>query len=176
LLSLLVLGVAQAREPADDPSFQRSPPPPRARRTIEGDLCATAFALGHGETRQVDLCEAWNDYDPGAFGCSPCALPGPDVVASFDTQPGELLRIQTSVLSGELDVRVYLATDCEDPAGSCLAAATTAAGELEYSVVGGGELFLFVDTTGECGEVQVSLQRTASSTRTTFSALKAVYR
>lgn len=151
---------------------------PRARqhRVIAGDLCGTAVSLGRDESLEVDLCQAWNDYDPGSFGCSPCSLPGPEIVASLDVQAGEYLRLSVTMLSGSADVRVYLATDCDDPAGTCIAASDGPGADFQHTVTGAGEIFLFIDTTGECGSVEVSRAAPASAHATTFSALKAVYR
>jgi len=144
-------------------------------RVIPGDLCSTATALSRGATVEIDLCQAWNDYDPGAFGCSSCALPGPEVVYTLDTQAGEQLRIVTSVSAGAADVRLYLATDCADPLGTCLVASATGGAGLDITLVQGGALYLFVDTTDECGTVSVTRQEAASTASTTWGALKAIY-
>lgn len=144
-------------------------------RSIAGDLCDTAESLPRGTTVSVDLCQAWNDYDPGAFGCSPCELPGPDVVYKLDTQAGEQLRIAVSA-AGDVDVRLYLATDCHDPVGSCLVASQDSAEPLVHTLAQGGMLYLFVDTTDECGAVSVTLEGAANTARSTWGALKAIYR
>jgi hypothetical protein len=147
-----------------------------AARTVAGDLCSGPVELGRNEMISVDLCQAWNDYDPGDAGCSPCALPGPEIVARLDTQAGERLRITTDLSSGSADVRVYLATDCSDPEGSCIAASASAGDSFEHVIDVGGELYLFIDTTGDCGSVQVWRPAPSAAQSTTFSALKAVYR
>ena len=149
--------------------------PPGARtRTVAGDLCETATELTRGEVARIDLCDAWGDYDPGAGGCSPCALPGPDVVYRLEARRSDALRITADVASGDPDVRLYLATDCADPAGSCLVA-SDADGELDHVMVDDATVFLFVDTTVGCGEVLVSLQGAANTAQTTWGALKAIY-
>ena len=145
-------------------------------RTVIGDLCSSAIPLAASHSLEIDLCQAWNDYDPGANGCSPCSLPGPEIVATLDAQPGEMIRVTTSVVSGTADVRVYLATDCENPAGTCLAAMSGPTNEFHHTLTAGGEVFLYLDTTGECATVRVTRETPASSLSTTFSALKAVYR
>ncbi len=145
------------------------------QRTVDGDLCGTALSLTRGSTLTADLCQAWNDYDPGAHGCSPCALPGPDLVFTLDTQPGEDVRLSTSIDGGSPDVRLYLATDCNDPVGTCLGASGDGDGSLHLTVSQGGLLYLFVDTTDECGAVSVTRQDVATTARTTWGALKAVY-
>jgi len=150
-------------------------PPPLAARTVPGDLCDAPASLPRGGTLTVDLCDAWNDYDPGAFGCSPCALPGPDVVAAIDTQPGEDLHIDLAV-TGTADVRLYLATDCDDPVGSCLLASDAAGEALATTLAQGGTIYLYVDTTGECAEVTLTRYQAASTTRTDLTTLKAIYR
>lgn len=170
-----VLDSPAASDRQDLDTGNRFQPHPRQPRTVDGDLCATAVELGRNQSFTVDLCVAWNDYDPGT-GCSPCALPGPEIVARLDTQAGERLRLTTSLLSGGADVRLYLATDCDDPAATCVAAASGPDEEFAYTVTHGGELFLFVDTTGDCGTVEVSRAAPASALATTFSSLKAVYR
>ena len=145
-------------------------------RTVSGDLCSSAIPLAASQSLEIDLCQAWNDYDPGANGCSPCSLPGPEIVATLDAQPGEMIRVTTSVVSGTADVRIYLATDCENPAGTCLAAMSGPTNEFHHTLIAGGEIFLYIDTTGECATVRVTRETPASALSTTFSALKAVYR
>ncbi len=179
LFGLLVLFAAFSLASTESGSFDtgnRFQPQTRQHRTVDGDVCTSAVDLGRNQTLTVDLCQAWNDYDPGAFGCSPCALPGPEIVARLDTQAGEQLRVTLSLLSGSADVRFYLATDCSDPVGTCVAASDAPGSDFQHVVVGAGELYLFVDTTGECATVQVSRQAPASAHATTFSSLKAVYR
>ncbi len=158
-----------------DPGHFRRPAS-RALRTVPGDLCDTAVSLARGHDMIIDLCQAWNDYDPGAGGCSPCALPGPDVVAALDTQPGERVELTAAVTAGAADVRLLLATDCEAPHASCVAASQHAGGPVDHVMSGGGRVWLIVDTTGECAEVTVSRAAPASAFSTSFSALKAVYR
>lgn len=158
-----------------DPGHFRRPAS-RAQRTVPGDLCDTAVSLPRGHDVTVDLCQAWNDYDPGASGCSPCALPGPDVVAVLDTQPGERVELTAAVTAGAADVRLLLVTDCDAPHTSCLAASQQAGGPVDHVMSGGGRVWLIVDTTGECAEVTVSRAAPASAFSTSFSALKAVYR
>jgi len=153
----------------------RFQPQTREHRTVAGDICTSAEDLGRNQSVTVDLCQAWNDYDPG-LSCSPCSLPGPEIVARIDTQAGELVRVTTSVVSGSADVRIYLATDCTDPQGTCIAASSGSGTEFSHTVTGAGEIYLYVDTTGECATVQVSRQAPASTLTTSFGALKAVYR
>lgn len=145
-------------------------------RVVPGDLCSTAQDLGRGATVDVDLCQAWDDYDPGAFGCSPCSLPGPEVVFSLDTQAGEQLRLTTTMLSGSPDVRLYLATDCDDPVGTCVAASASSDVGLDLVLDQGGTMYLYVDTTDGCGEVSVGRPGVAVTASTTWGALKAIYR
>jgi len=175
LIALVLVSFAGFAQELPTRNGDRPPHRPRTR-VIAGDLCATAVPLGRGETIQVDLCQAWNDYDPGAFSCSPCALPGPEIVALLEGQSGEAVNIGVTVLSGAAEVHLYLATDCDDPAGSCLAATATAGASLQYTLAASRTLYLYVDTDGECGEVMVTRHQAAGTARTTFSALKAVYR
>ena len=174
-LFLLVTTIAFA-DPDTGISSLDFQPKADQRRTVVGDQCDTAIQLVASQSVDVDLCQAWDDYDPGPFGCSPCALPGPEIVARIDAQPGEMIRVTTSILTGAADVRIYLATDCEDPEGSCIAAMAGPTNEFEHAVMAGGEVFLYVDTTGECATVRVSRETPASALSTSFSALKAVYR
>ena len=179
-LLILCLFVASSTIVLADPGagssgFRFQPKAGRAR-TIAGDDCTTAVPLAPNQSLEFDLCQAWNDYDPGRFGCSPCPLPGPEVVATMDTQSGEMIRVSASIIAGSADVRIYLATDCEDPEGSCIACMNGPATELQHTVTIGGEVFLYLDTTGECATVKISREMPASALATSFSALKAVYR
>ncbi|HOX24466.1 MAG TPA: hypothetical protein PLL30_01755 [Candidatus Krumholzibacteria bacterium] len=174
--AVLVLIALAAGAPAANRNRPGGALPPPITRAVDGDLCDSAVPLGRGQSLRVDLCQAWNDYDPGAFGCSPCALPGPEIVTQLDGQAGEVIHVEVAVLSGDADVRLYLATDCDDPGGSCLAATTGPAAAFTYALTIGGQLFLYVDTAGECGEVQVTRQLAAGIASTSFSALKAIYR
>jgi hypothetical protein len=174
LTSLAAPALAKRPGPRLGPHPEQLPPP--SLRTVPGDLCSAPLSLPRGASVTVDLCAAWNDYDPGAFGCSSCALPGPDVVAVVDTQPGEQLRLEVDLVSGNADVRVYLATDCEDPVGTCVVATDAPSGSLHHTLLQGGTLTVYLDTTGECGEVTLSRQQAASTAGTDLTTLKAVYR
>jgi hypothetical protein len=179
LLALAVLltaapGVAGPPRGLDPGDIPPTPPPP-AERTVPGDLCSAPLALDRGQEMTVDLCNAWNDYDPGEFSCSPCALPGPEVVAVLDTQAGEELRLDLAV-DGGLDVRVYVATECTDPVATCLVASDGPSDSFQWTVTRGGTLYLFVDTAGDCGEVTVTRRQAASAAETNLTTLKAVYR
>ncbi|MEZ4389421.1 MAG: hypothetical protein R3D98_17910 [Candidatus Krumholzibacteriia bacterium] len=173
-LVLATLGAVAAAKPDRLDSGDRSGLDTR-QRTVAGDLCDTATSLARGGAVAIDLCQAWNDYDPGAHGCSPCALPGPDVVFLLDTQPGEDVRLTTSIDDGAPDVRLYLATDCSDPVGTCLAASGGNGAGLHHVISQGGLVYLFIDTTEECGEVSVTRQDVATTARTSWGALKAIY-
>ncbi len=167
-------GVAGPRH-GPDPGDRRLSPPPPADRTVPGDLCSAPLVLARGAAITADLCDAWNDYDPGEFSCSPCALPGPEVVAVLDTQAGEEVRLDLAA-DGGLDVRVYVATECTDPVGTCLIASEGPADSFQWTVARGGTLYLYVDTAGECGEVTVTRHQAASAAETDLTALKAIYR
>jgi hypothetical protein len=174
---LLAASAAVASTGTDSPELgNRFWPRAGVARTAVGDLCRAPAELVRNGMLTVDLCQAWNDYDPGDDSCSPCALPGPEIVARLDTQPGERVRITTDLSSGSADVRLYLATDCDDPAGSCIAASSGPGSSFEHTLDLGGEIFLFVDTTGDCATVQIWRPAPASALSTTFTALKAVYR
>jgi hypothetical protein len=168
-------GVAGPRHGDPDPGDSAALPPPPSERTVPGDLCSAPLALGRGEQVTVDLCSAWNDYDPGEFSCSPCALPGPEVVAVLDTQAGEKVRLDLDA-EGALDVRVYVATECTDPVGTCLVASDGSGDGFQWTVNQGGTLYLYVDTAGECGGVTVTRHQAATAAGTDLTALKAIYR
>ena len=178
LFAILVLALLATAAPASrrgqHPGHHQLAPPPAAARTVPGDLCGQPLSLGRGESFTVDLCDAWNDYDPGAFSCSPCALPGPEVVVVLDTQAGEDLKLD--VTAAGVDVRLYLARECVDPATTCLVASQDPAESFQWTVPQGGRLFLFVNTPGDCGEVTIAHQQAASAAETDLSALKAIYR
>ncbi|MBD3219664.1 hypothetical protein GF314_00355 [bacterium] len=176
ILGLLLLTVPATLAVAIPPLASTASPPGDRTRTVAGDLCDTALPLGRGESAEVDLCLAWDDYDPGSFSCSNCELPGPDVVFFLDTQAGEQLRITASTDDAGADVRLYLATDCADPAGTCLVASDGASAPIDHTVVQGGTVYLFVDTTDACSTVTVGLDGAASTSRSTWGALKAIYR
>ncbi len=178
LLAVSVLILLAAAAPASrrgpHPGHHQLTPPPAAARTVPGDLCSQPLTLDRGESFTVDLCDAWNDYDPGDFSCSPCALPGPEVVAVLETQAGEELRLDVTAVG--LDVRLYLARECEDPAATCLIASQDPSESLQWTVTRGGHLYLYVDTPGDCGAVTITRQQAASAAETDLSALKAIYR
>ncbi len=176
ILGLLLLTAAATQVVAVPPLASPVSDPADRARTIAGDLCETALPLERGESVEVDLCLAWDDYDPGAFSCSACGLPGPDVVFLLDTQPGEQLSITASTGDAGADVRLYLATDCDDPAGTCLVASDGASAPIDHTVVQGGTVHLFVDTTDACSTVTVTVDDAASTSRSTWGALKAIYR
>jgi hypothetical protein len=96
-----------------------------------GDDCATATEIPFGGgnfSGDLDLYQ--NDYDPGASGCTGVAESGKDgvYVAFFGCSEG--LEFWLSPVG--FDAAIYVVTDCNDIAGTCIAGADLAG-------VGGGE-------------------------------------
>jgi len=112
------------------------PPPPEAP---ENDTCEGAIALTAGDFSFTgDATEANNTYDTaGSEGCTGYSAAGNDVVYSVTLYPGdELVATYNTTADGSL----YLISDCDDSAGSCLVGA-------DDTLSGGDEVVTFANET-----------------------------
>jgi hypothetical protein len=96
-----------------------------------GDVNFETSTLGHV-----------NDYDPGVGNtCTGYSASGPDIVYRLQIAPGGSVNLVFTELT--YDASVYIVTDCNDPAGSCLVGSDCFPGVCDN--------FLdYTNTTGDC--------------------------
>src|SRR5687768_7684900 len=83
----------------------------------QGETCATATVLACGNVNlPTNTVNAVNDYDQAA-ACTGFDSAGPDVVFKIVLASGAGLDL---TFDGPYDASIYLITDCNDPAGSCV--------------------------------------------------------
>ena len=118
----------------------------------ENNLGENAIVVPDGSNSfDISTYGATNDYDPGADGCGSKALPGRDVVYTFDLDVGEFIIAKTT---GEYTADMMLVTDYDD-LSSCIMAAsgTLVYTEEESSKVIDGDTattyYLIVDSANE---------------------------
>ncbi len=139
-------------------------PADRCSPQVVADPCSQASAQG-------SMSEASNDYDPGPNSCVPYGAAGRDLAFGIPLSAGDRLIAD---YESEADGVVYLLTDCEDPSGSCVAAADDqdprhhqAPESLDFTAPIDGVYYLIFDSYGaetgsswsasyviECGERQ----------------------
>ncbi|MFB3908854.1 MAG: PPC domain-containing protein [Candidatus Eisenbacteria bacterium] len=88
------------------------------------DVCTTGYVISRCGTGTVsgDMSPDHDDYDPGADGCAngyPEA--GIDVTYQMDLEQGDWVDLTYNTPNH--DAAIYIITDCENPAGSCVVGA-----------------------------------------------------
>ena len=115
------------------PPISADPIPPD--RKVANDTCAGAIDIptpGHGTIEGTTESSA-DDYDPWYPSCTSMPAPGLDVVFRFDLEPDDIVSVIYTQTGA--DGSVYLVSDCEDVAASCVAGADqTGFGQAEHLV------------------------------------------
>ncbi len=122
-------------------SGQSCNPPP-----TPNDTCAGAMALG-GAARIVDSWARFTgSYDP-AGSCNITYASGPEAVYSLDMQPGDVLSAELVSFDTINYPRLYVATDCSDVGGTCVAGAQDSGQpvSVDYYSPNGGTVYIFAD-------------------------------
>jgi hypothetical protein len=151
------------------------PPPP------ENDTCDGAIGIPYGAFNIDGTTDLANDdYDPGSGGCTGYSATGGDVVYCITLLEGEAFEV-TMDTGGLWDDSIYLITDCDDPAGSCVA------GDDQYPDGSGfvyiaaatGKYYLIVDAYSGGGAFTifgVNGGGPSGTEMTTWGGVKALYR
>ncbi|MCK4546469.1 MAG: PPC domain-containing protein [Candidatus Eisenbacteria sp.] len=116
----------------------------------ENDTCDGAIEVFYGDEISGDLTNATNNYDPGSAGCTGYAAAGKDVTYVIDVAAGEKLAIKMAPQG--FDASLYVVTDCDDVAGTCIVGSDnccTGADEVVvFSSAGGGTYYIICDACG----------------------------
>jgi hypothetical protein len=156
-----------------------TPPPPPPN-----DLCAGAIGIPYGMfdiNGTTDLAN--NDYDPydpvNYTSCTGYTAAGADVVYCIELVAGESFEV-TMTTSG-WDDSIYLITDCEDPAGSCVAGADAYPDGSTFTYTAGttGRYYLIVDAYSGGGAFNISGVNgggPSSAQPATWGGVKALYK
>ncbi len=143
------------------------PPPP------DHDTCDGARFIGPGPFAFADdLSCARNDFDPGRQGCAGPGGTGRDVVYRVVLMPGETLAVSMTPVGG-WDAELYLLSDCDDPAHSCVVAGEPDGNgslALAYTAAAPGSFFLVCDSYG-IGPRPFTLQGANGGTATAVGEL-----
>ena len=132
-------------------------PPPPANDTCEGAPDLT----GQGTAEFViDLCDYSNQYNAGFGGYTGwCAL-GPEAVYRINLDAGDCFQAGVVHVDEYIDLSLYLISDCDDPAGSCVAGSDEfwggpfggdSAETIEYLATEAGSYYMMVDSYRNCG-------------------------
>ncbi len=153
-----------------------TPPPPPPN-----DLCAGAIGIPYGAFDiSATLDYANNDYDPLSGGCTGFSATGPDVVYCVDLIQGDLFEV-TMTTGGLFDDSIYLITDCDDPAGSCVAGDDQYpdGSGFVYTAAATGKYYLIVDAYSGGGDFTISGFNGGGPSgveQSTWGGVKALYR
>jgi hypothetical protein len=105
--------------------------------------------VGSGGSFTGSTQAAHNDYDPGAGGCTGFAETGPDVAYQVALQAGDRL---VANLDAPWDSALYVLTDCNNAASSCVAGSDAGNPEhIDFTAMNAGTYFLIVDGYDSAG-------------------------
>jgi len=144
------------------------------------DTCADAlYLIDQGFTSfDVDLCQFNNDYDLGSdSGCSSVPSPGPDAVWRATIRAGDEVQM-FAYANDDVSPVIYIVTDCDDPAGSCVAASVDSEGTqvLDFVIDRTDIYYFIVDSTTGCGSVHVDMGGVLPAAAASWSSVKSLYR
>ena len=147
-----------------------SPPP-------ANDTCDGAIDLAGGPLYfEVDLCEYSNQYSPESGGCTGYPANGPEAVYMIELQAGDEVFFSMDVVEGFADLAIYLVTDCDDVAGTCVAGDDSGnPEEITYTAEADGVYYLMVDAYSGCTLVGVNLNLPVATEGHSWSQVKAIY-
>jgi hypothetical protein len=112
----------------------------------DNDTCpGTDVSLG--EVITGTTAGALDDYDPGAGGCTGYTAPGPDIVYHLIVPtPQEVVVVLVPDDDDVYDASLYVATNCSDISGTCVAGSDVLGPEAVSFVAGGGtDYYIIVD-------------------------------
>jgi hypothetical protein len=153
-----------------------TPPEPQENDTCEG---AINVADLEGLYAEFDLCLYTNQYDPGSGGCTGFPATGPEAVYMVTLEAGQTFFASASPVDGFIDLSVYLVTDCEDPAGSCVVGDDSGnPEEISYTPEEGGTYYLMIDTYSSCGDglVGVTFDGVVATQSNSLTEIKGLFR
>jgi hypothetical protein len=113
------------------------------------DTCDGAIDVGMGGLFNDDTSEAIDDYNPRDTltfeSCTGYGAAGPDVVYKVVLAAGQ--KVVVTMTTSGWDDSVYLITDCDDPAGSCVAGSDLypTGSNFSYCSIDGGTYYIICD-------------------------------
>jgi len=152
------------------------PPPPPTNDTCEGVIDLQEQGL---DVFDVDLCLASDAFSPGEYPdtCTGYGATGFDVVYSIELAAGETFMVTED---GPHDMAMYLVTDCQNPAGTCVAGSDlccSGATELiNFMAPTAGVYYLIVDGYSGCGLVTVTINAPIANEDMQWGSVKSLFR
>jgi hypothetical protein len=154
------------------------PPPPAANDLCTGAIDIQDQGLSSWPVNLTNAGTYYNDYSlPTTGSCTGYSTPGPDALYKINLAAGEVLTVDEN---GTCDVAVWIATDCGNLLGSCVAgkdAGTTGSEVVTYTAAAAGTYFVVIDAYTAAGcPVTVTVNAPVANDISTFGSLKAQYR
>ncbi len=153
------------------------PPPPAVNDVCAGAIDIQAQGLASWTVNLTNAGTYYNDYSLVSPSCTGYTTPGPDAIYKIDLAAGESLTVDEN---GTCDVALWIATDCGNLVGSCVAGAdatTTGSEIVNFTAATAGTYFVVVDAYAAAGcPVTVTVNAPVSTENETFGALKAMFR
>lgn len=156
------------------PSFSLSvtadlPPP-------VNDVCSGAVDLMtlESNTFQVDLCAGYaNDYDTNA-ACTGSPPLGNDATYKIYLQAGE--DFFASMTTTGIYPTLWLVTDCDNAAATCVAGTPNDIPILSYVAVAAGWYYLIVDSLNGCGLATIVIDAPVATEMQPWGGVKAMFK
>jgi hypothetical protein len=153
------------------------PPPPAVNDVCTGAIDIQAQGLSSWTVNLTNAGTYYNDYNLVTPSCTGYSTPGPDAIYRIDLVAGETLTVDEN---GACDVALWIATDCGNLIGSCVAGAdatTTGSEIVNFTAATAGTYYVVVDAYSAAGcPVTVTVNAPVSTESETFGALKAMFR
>lgn len=156
-----------------------APMPPAANDLCAGAIDIQAQSLSSWAVNLTNGGGYYNDYSlPTTGSCTGYSTPGPDALYKIDLAAGEQIIIQES---GPCDMALWIATDCGNLVGSCVAGAdagvTGGTETVTYTAAAAGTYYVVIDAYSAAGcPVTVTVNAPVSTEESSFGALKAMFR
>ncbi len=146
--------------------------PPPANDTCDGAINLDEM----GQSFVVDTCAGYTNAYFDASGCTGFSANGADAVYYAVLPAGGQIDVCIDPVDS-LDLSLYLVTDCNDIAGSCVAGDDSGNPECISYTGGPGTYYLIVDafSTDACGEITVTVDNLVPTEETSFSAIKSLF-
>lgn len=154
------------------------PPPPAANDLCTGAIDIQAQSLSSWDVNLTNAGTYYNDYSlPTTGSCTGYSTPGPDALYKIDLAAGEQLIVAET---GTCDLAVWIATDCGNLLGSCVAGAdagTTGTETVSYTAAAAGTYYVVIDSYNATGcPVTVTVNAPVATEGESFGTLKAMFR
>ena len=154
-----------------------TPPPPAANDLCTGAIDIQAQGLASWGVNLTNAGTYYNDYNLVSPSCTGYTTAGPDALYKIDLALGETLTVDEN---GTCDLAVWIATDCGNLIGTCVAGAdetTTGSEIVTYTAAAAGTYYVVIDAYNATGcPVTVTVNAPVATEASSFGSLKAQYR